>query len=588
MGNSDKTNYKLPFYKELFISIASLFVLFVLVIFFFQFNLERESKKEMLNSILQDYNNLIYREYSSSKMTEARLDSIIKGITDKNLRVTIMTTNGKVLTDSGHNDSIPLPSHSTRPEVMEALQNGLGYAQRESATLGKDFFYSTRRYGDIIVRSSLPFDVSTMSMLKADNKFTYFLFAISILVILLLYYFCNKLSRSISILQEFSQKAEQDQPVDLHVKVAKNDIGDITHNIIRIYKNLRATKNELSIEKEKLITHLQFSKEGLAVFSTDKKAIIANNLFIQYVNLISDDQLTSTDDVFSLSEFKKITVFIDNNLWRANKTEEYISDSMTVTKNGKSFLIECIIFQDRTFEISLNNITQQEEESRLKKQLTQNIAHELKTPVSSIQGYMETIISNPSLSNEKRVIFLERCYAQTIRLTGLLQDISILNRIDESNDLFDMESIDLGLIINEVINDTIVQLEEKHMRVEISVPENAIINGNHSLLYSIFRNLTDNTIAYAGENTQVSINCYLQDANYYYFSFSDNGPGVSEEHLNRLFERFYRVDKGRSRKLGGTGLGLAIVKNAVIFHKGEILAKNKLDGGLEFLFTLKK
>ena len=126
------------------------------------------------------------------------------------------------------------------------------------------------------------------------------------------------------------------------------------------------------------------------------------------------------------------------------------------------------------------------------------------------------------------------------------------------------------------------------MELDISLPENMTLNGNHSLLYSIFRNLTDNAIAYAGEGTTISIHCYLQDDNYYYFSFSDNGIGVSEEHLNRLFERFYRVDKGRSRKLGGTGLGLAIVKNAVLFHKGEILAKNQINGGLEFLFTLKK
>jgi two-component system OmpR family sensor kinase/two-component system phosphate regulon sensor histidine kinase PhoR len=114
------------------------------------------------------------------------------------------------------------------------------------------------------------------------------------------------------------------------------------------------------------------------------------------------------------------------------------------------------------------------------------------------------------------------------------------------------------------------------------------VRGNQLLLYSIFRNLLDNAIAYAGANTHVAIRCYRQDAEALYFSFSDTGSGVDEHHLNRLFERFYRLDKGRSRKLGGTGLGLAIVKNAVLYHKGEIVVKNRPEGGLEFLFSIKR
>jgi two-component system OmpR family sensor kinase len=114
------------------------------------------------------------------------------------------------------------------------------------------------------------------------------------------------------------------------------------------------------------------------------------------------------------------------------------------------------------------------------------------------------------------------------------------------------------------------------------------IRGNYSLIYSIFRNLMDNSIAYAGTYIQVTINCFREDENHYYFSFADTGVGVGSEHLQRLFERFYRVDKGRSRKMGGTGLGLAIVKNAILIHGGNISAKRNQGGGLEFIFTLSK
>ena len=133
-----------------------------------------------------------------------------------------------------------------------------------------------------------------------------------------------------------------------------------------------------------------------------------------------------------------------------------------------------------------------------------------------------------------------------------------------------------------------LELEEKLITIVDSLKKGIQIKGNYSLLYSIFRNLMDNAIAYAGTNIQININCFREDENYYYFSFADTGIGVSPEHLNRLFERFYRVDKGRSRKLGGTGLGLAIVKNAVIIHGGNISAKNNQGGGLEFIFTLAK
>lgn len=228
-----------------------------------------------------------------------------------------------------------------------------------------------------------------------------------------------------------------------------------------------------------------------------------------------------------------------------------------------------------------------EEQNQLKRQLTQNIAHELKTPVASIQGYLETIKENPTISDAIRNQFLDRCYAQTLRLSSLLRDISTLNRLDDGSTMVDVERVDISAIVRQVANETALQLYEREMRIENHLPAGIEVEGNQSLLYSVFRNLTDNAIAYAGDGTTITIDAYSTD-DHWHFTFSDNGAGVPTAHLDRLFERFYRVDKGRSRKMGGTGLGLAIVKNAVIFHGGEITAKNNSNGGLRFDFNIVK
>lgn len=227
------------------------------------------------------------------------------------------------------------------------------------------------------------------------------------------------------------------------------------------------------------------------------------------------------------------------------------------------------------------------EQSILKHQLTQNIAHELKTPVASIQGFIETILDNPNIGDENRLIFLQRSYAQCQRLTSLLQDISTLNRMDDARDFMDFNQVDISATVANIEHETALQMEQKQMMFDNRLPDGVRVRGNQSLIYSVFRNLADNAIAYAGEGTHIVLSCKDQ-GDRWSFSFQDDGVGVPEEHLARLFERFYRVDKGRSRKMGGTGLGLAIVKNAVLLHGGVIRVHNRKEGGLQFDFTLKK
>lgn len=230
---------------------------------------------------------------------------------------------------------------------------------------------------------------------------------------------------------------------------------------------------------------------------------------------------------------------------------------------------------------------QAEKENRMRRELTQNIAHELKTPVASILGYTDTILDSVDMPEETRLRFIERTNAQARRLTALLQDISTLNRMDYAKDLITMERVDVAVLFADIVQETAIAMQARQMFMRNYLPQSIIIHGNYSLLYSIFRNLVDNAISYAGQGTTVEV-WAEQQPDCWRFTFRDNGIGIPAEHLPRIFERFYRIDKGRSREMGGTGLGLAIVKNAILQHGGSITATIPDAGGLEFRFTIAK
>ena len=589
-----KFSYRiLPFSQRLFLSVIFLFLGYAVCFMLFQYNREKAYKIELLNTQLQNYNNQLCDFLADHHgVNSDSMQSYVTTHMMPNLRVTLIEPSGKVVYDNTNANWKSFANHSSRKEVQDALMYGSGYSiSRQSESIqGEEYFYSARYYPPyrIIIRSALPYNLSLTEHLQADSGYLWFALIICLVLIFIFYRFTRKLGKSITKLQQFAMKADRNEPIDMDIlqTFPKNELGEISQHIIKIYKRLHRAKEALYIEREKLISHLQTSHEGLGVFTKERQEILVNNLFTQYINNISDRNLRSTNEIFDIPELQPIIEFLNRNEGNFSKEEKRYA--MHLNKNARSFTVECIIFQDMSFEISINDITQEEEQARLKRQLTQNIAHELKTPVSSIQGYLETIISNPNIPQENVRVFLERSYAQSNRLTFLLRDISVLTRMDEAPELVEKEQVNLSKIVENILNEVALGLEEKHITVVNKLPSEVILTGSSSLLYSIFRNLTDNAIAYAGNDIQITINCFREDEKFYYFSFSDTGVGVPEEHLNRLFERFYRVDKGRSRKLGGTGLGLAIVKNAVLFHGGTIFAKNMPKGGLEFVFTLQK
>lgn len=235
----------------------------------------------------------------------------------------------------------------------------------------------------------------------------------------------------------------------------------------------------------------------------------------------------------------------------------------------------------------VNYYEAEQEKSRLKRQLTNNINHELKTPVASMQVCLETLLSGINLSEDKKMELIERCYANNERLRRLLNDVSLITRLEYGSQLISKEPVVINHIINEIADELDIMPEEERMTLNIDFNEQVVIDGNTSLIGSVFRNLTENAIAYSG-GKNIYISLIKNNETECYIRFEDDGRGVDEEQLPRLFERFYRVDKGRSRQMGGTGLGLAIVKHAVQFHGGNVSVTNRAEGGLRFEFSLKK
>jgi len=367
------------------------------------------------------------------------------------------------------------------------------------------------------------------------------------------------------------------------LKELKVELGDIKNRYAKIIQRIKRDEWRIAREKEKLLTHTQVSAEGICFFKPDRTVDFHNGLFLQYFNVIAFDSTNIEREMLKDDVFIPVVNFLDS------RTSEGCFETR-ISRYGNEFSLLVNTFADKSFEIILIDITSREKTRRLKQEMTGNIAHELRTPVTSIRGFLEIILSS-HLDEEKKQEYLKRAYNQTQVLSELIADMSLLTKIDERAESLKLSKVNINDLLQNIKNASAIDLSEKSIQFNANLPEDLLIYGNESLLYSIFRNLTDNVIRHAGENISINIKT-LPDLNdgKVYFVFSDTGKGVGENiMLERLFERFYRVEEGRSRDTGGSGLGLSIVKNAVLFHGGTITVRTGGENtGLEFLFSLKK
>ncbi len=578
------------FTSRLFLYYFSIFFLFTVAILIFQYNREKKIRIDALDSRLSDMSELVNNFIRASSLTETGdfklIDSIFNLIPLPDLRITLIAADGEVLYDSSVENWWTLENHLEREEVQRSLASNYGTAVRSSESTGKDYYYLSKRYDTYFIRLAEEYNINITEFLKLDYLFFIFIALLFIIVWILLAVVTRWFGKSITTLRDFAARVRRGEGNDPTVIFPKNEIGETGKEIVRIYNNLARNTDELMLEKEKLFRHLHVLNEGVAFFTPDREVTLSNNHFMVFLNAITGTHTLKPEGFIDHPLFAPIKAFLDDHQHVAVKRLETPSTECRIEKSGRYFGVRCIMFNDKSFEIVLTDITRLEQSKTMRQQMTSNIAHELKTPIASVRGYLETLMDNRNLDDEKKQYFLEKALAQSTRLTDLINDIVTLNKVDETGSSFTFEEIGIENLIREVSDNLLTVITRKNIKVETDIRPGARINGNRSLIVSVFQNLMENAVSYAGDNIAITIKSITGEPGYETISFADNGIGIPEEHQPRIFERFYRIDDGRSRKSGGTGLGLAIVKNAVLLHRGEISVRTPPGGGTEFIIVL--
>ncbi len=558
--------------RRLFYGTLVIFALFAVSMVIVQQNNEEKMRFEALSSKLDSFNQIVEEAY-----IRGLLDSTIL-ILPSTLRITIVADEGKVLYDTDADNIDKMENHDSRPELQQARYHKYGSNTRKSVTLGKEMLYYATYYPGHYVRTSLPYDTQLRGSLKAGNNYIYIASFFFVVLGLILFLLIRRYDRMMTHLKDLTQRIATYNSYCTDLQLPHSELNDITKQLVTIFEQKEDARKQIEEAQERLIQHFKLSHIGIALFDETRKTQFANAHFIQYANVIATTPITDANELINQPLMLPIKRFLDDN-------SEKQSITIPISHSNNIYEIKAIKSGHGNYELTIEDITEQEKSRVLKQEMTSNITHEIRTPLTSIRGYLETL-NYMSLSEEKQKEFIDKAYHQSLRLSEMMDDISLLTKLDEESCPFEFVEVNLHQVVEEIRVAYLTKITEQGIHFANQLPLDLTLIGNQSLLYSIFQNLVENSLRYAGPNVGIVINCYHQDDSHLFFSYYDTGKGVPENQLNRLFERFYRVDEGRTRETGGTGLGMSIVKNAILVHGGQVQARIHTSGGLEVLFNL--
>lgn len=509
-------------------------------------------------------------------------------------RVTIVSSDGTVLGDSDA-DVSSMENHLTRPEITLALEEGFGKNIGVSGTLDTETLYIAIPFKkDTIPSGAIRVAMSLKEIRAIQKKIWYYIFlAISLGVLTALVLGYRYLSTFTRPIGEMTVMASQiaGGKYDRRVRVRGTDeIGMLASTFNHMAERMEHTVEELTKDKSKIEAILSSSVNGVIAVDTGGNVMFLNPNAERMLDIRDDEPIgKSLFELISNEDAEKIL----HNALEIYETQTFEFELVWPKKRVIRVIgapIKPKIRHGRTIGILLTfqDITTVHKLQKIRSDFVANVTHELKTPLTSIKGFVETLRDGAIEDREKRDRFLEIIDIETTRLKRLIEDILLLSEIESSSPyLLSAEEINVQGIINEEIISMFAQkAEDKKVGIEAQFAANLpTLLMNRDRFKQMLINLVDNAIKFTEEGGKVQILVHAVNQSMV-FKIKDNGIGIPREHRDRLFERFYRVDKGRSRKEGGTGLGLAIVKHIVLSLEGSVEIKSQPGYGTEVVITL--